>query len=367
VKEDSSSPRSYSVRASRPGDEAGIVELVRSVFPFHQDRDVEYWQWLVFDYPIGRCYVEVAESKGTIVGCEYSPGLNVKVGDRTLAGIYAAMDAVHPDFRGMGVYREFSELRNVLQEGIQVAFWLTTNPIMVKDSLQTDSAYFPHRLMEFTRILDLGRHLKQHRSPKHFLETGEYLARRAWRAVVNLFARRPSAPPSLRIREITGFDERAEAFWREIRDHYTFAIERSQAYLNWRYCDPRSGNHIVKLAEEEGRIVGFCAVELPRDPDEDLKTGQVSDLLTVPNRSDVVDALVEESLSDLSRRSIHRVTCLMVDEHPYAKVLKHRGFVPLRVGPRLFVRPRAPGVEDEFDKLLRSSPEQIHVCHGDFP
>jgi ribosomal protein S18 acetylase RimI-like enzyme len=360
-------PRSYAVRPYRPGDEAGIVALVRSVFPFHRDRDVEYWQWLAFDYPIGRCYVEVAESEGAIIGCEYSPGLDVKLGDGTLAAVYAAMDAVHPDFRGMGVYAGFSELRNVLQEGIQLAFWLTTNPIMVKDSLETNSHYFPHTLLEFTKILDFGRHLKRHRSPKAFLETGGYLARRAGRALENLFTRQPSAPPNLQIREITSFDERADDFWREIRDHYTFAIERSRAYLNWRYCDPRSGHHVVKLAEEGERIVGFCVAELPPDPDEGFKTGRLTDLLTLPDRSDVADALVEEALKDLARRDTHSITCLMVGEHPYAKVLKRRGFVPLRAGPSLFVRQRAPGVEEEFQKLLRSSPDRVHVCHGDFP
>jgi hypothetical protein len=219
VSEAPSPPRSYAVRPYRPGDEAGIIELVRSVFPFYRDRDVEYWRWLIRDSPIGEGVVVVAESEETIIGCEYNVRLEVKVGDRTLNSVYGAMDAVHPDFRGMGVYRELARLRRALQEDVQLSFWISTNPIMMKTAIAGGIPYFPHTLLEFTKILDFGLHLKRNRSPKALLRTGAYLARRALRALGNLFRRRPPVPPGLRIREITSFDERVEAFWREIREH----------------------------------------------------------------------------------------------------------------------------------------------------
>ena len=60
--------RSYAVRFYRPGDETGIIELVRAVFPVHRSRDVEYWRWLNRDSPGGNSFVEIAESEEKIIG-----------------------------------------------------------------------------------------------------------------------------------------------------------------------------------------------------------------------------------------------------------------------------------------------------------
>jgi hypothetical protein len=113
--------------------------------------------------------------------------------------------------------------------------------------------------------------------------------------------------------------------------------------------------------------VGFCAVEITPDLDKRAENGRVVDLLTLPDRLDIADALIQKALRELTHRNLHTITCLMVGKHPYAKILERHGFVTTGRKSGLFFNQRVPGLEDEFDKLVKSSPERVHVCHGDFP
>ena len=80
--------------------------------------------------------------------------------------------------------------------------------------------------------------------------------------VRNFFSYPHSKKKDLQILEISSYDDRIDEFWHEVNDYYRFIIERTKDYLNWRYCDPRGGEYIVKTAEEDGRILGYSVLRI---------------------------------------------------------------------------------------------------------
>ena len=120
--------------------------------------------------------------------------------------------------------------------------------------------------------------------------------------------------PEFCIEEVKCIDERIEMFWNGIKDHYSFIVNRSKEDLNWRYCDPRAGCFVVKQAEEGGRILGYSALRVNRYR-EDYPVGFIVDLLTLPNRLDVADALVKDAVRYFDDENINIVNYQVVKNH----------------------------------------------------
>ena len=66
--------------------------------------------------------------------------------------------------------------------------------------------------------------------------------------------------------------------------------------MNWRFCDSRGGNYVVKMAEENGSILGYIILRINKIR-EDYPIGYIVDLLTLPERLDVVSDLISNSVN----------------------------------------------------------------------
>jgi len=69
--------------------------------------------------------------------------------------------------------------------------------------------------------------------------------------IVNIFTFLISSDQIFTVSEISRFDDRINLFWNQIKDNYIFITEKTRDYLNWRYCDKRGGNYIVKIVEKD--------------------------------------------------------------------------------------------------------------------
>jgi len=244
----------YKVREYRPGDEEQIVPLLQLVF--NGWRDLDFWRWKYLDNPLKMNIIAVAEIDGRIIGSDGAVFKRIKVGDNVLLGNYGTDGGVHPDFRRMGVYKNISILKTELRRkaGIELNYFCTENPIVIELFSKTHFI-FPYFLLFFNRIRDMGLHNRF--NPSESLSAG--VRRLGLHAIKLLNDLRNTISPSppvnkdIQVSEIDEFDDRAEAFWDEIKDGYDFIVERTGEHLNWSYCDPRGGDFKVKLAEEDGR------------------------------------------------------------------------------------------------------------------
>ena len=95
----------------------------------------------------------------------------------------------------------------------------------------------------------------------------------------------------------------------------------------------------------------------------DSPIGYIVDLLTLPNRLDVTNALVQDAVKYFDDHHINIILCLIVKDHPYNAILKKNGFITKRERIPLFYRGYTE--IEELKQFESSSPSSIHFAYGD--
>lgn len=362
-----SKSESYTVREYRPGDEVQIVPLLRIAFPnYGLSSPLDYWRWY-FQNPSSKGgIIVVAENYGRIIGCNQHFVLNIKVGSGVFTSAVANGLVVYPDFRKKGVFANTHKLLWVLTEknNVKFVFAWTTNPILIKHTpsfVATSRKTFPFQVKHLMWIGDVGLHFRMKpRRSGFILRLGLETVRFFNKTTQNF--RQECRSQQLLISEIPSFDARIDEFWEEVSTQYNFIIERTQNYLNWRYSDLMIGEHIIKLAEENGKIVGYSILSVDRT-DKHYPFGQIVDLLALPGRLDVVDSLLADALKYFGSNGINICNATAVNGHPYSRVFKKRGFVNIKTKLRLFYVDN--GIEKDIEKLATGPTSRVHICYGD--
>jgi hypothetical protein len=149
--------------------------------------------------------------------------------------------------------------------------------------------------------------------------------------------------------------------------HPPLEYDDEDGHLNWNYCDPRGGDFTVKLAEKEGRMLGYIVLRMinsgvyPR--------GEIIDLLTVPGRLDVAEALLADANGIFDENGINMCLTKLLESHPYERVFRRHGFFNRRRKTHMFYR--CPDMEEDFTRRIRetleaTNAERIHLSSGDF-
>ncbi len=360
--------KEYEVRPFKQGDEREIVELLELVFGGWPSFDLncsslEHWRWKYQDNPFGMNQITVGVSNRTIIGCNHSVPLKIKIGDGVFLSTQGADGGVHFAFRKMDIFNRMIDLAIKMRKetGVQLQYFLTWN-LFLRKSLPKLYRAFPHTIIRLYRIRDVDLQLKK----QPIENTSVYKYGVGLLKLVNRFEncfrfRTPSSD-DFHIGKITHFDERIETFWREIKNYYQFIIERSRDYLNWRYMDPRGGDYLVKIAEADEKILGYMVLRINKRQ-MDYPVGYLVDLLTLPGKLDVANALVEDALNFFDANNINMIMCLIMKNHPYKAILKRHGFIVRREAIPLFYREYEE--IGELRKLKTSSPGRIHFTYGD--
>ena len=180
----------------------------------------------------------------------------------------------------------------------------------------------------------------------------------------NLFTRRRRQPESTHtISEIDVFDDRINEFYDGIKGHFSFMVERSRDYLNWRYCDFRGGDYVVRQFEEGGRVLGYVVLRVNRFREE-YPTGYVVDLLTLPDRPDVAEALVSDAVGYFDGLGVNVVRYWVIKNHPYEKIFKKHGFVSFwKRAPVVIFGPRS--LNEDWDEFRGAPENRLHFQMGD--
>ena len=53
--------------------------------------------------------------------------------------------------------------------------------------------------------------------------------------------------------------------WDDVKDGYNFILEKTSGYLNWRYLDPRGGEHVAFQAVDDSKALGVIVIQISRD------------------------------------------------------------------------------------------------------
>jgi len=150
-------------RSFCPGDEEKIVELLEIVFGDWPGlclncSPLDHWRWKYLDNPVGQSQIAVCLKNDEIIGCAHLIPLKLKIGDEVYSSCYGTDVAVHPDYRGLGIYNRLNSLRHDLasKAGYFYSFHPTRNPVLLRHHRKYWQT-FPHDILNLVKIHNIDR------------------------------------------------------------------------------------------------------------------------------------------------------------------------------------------------------------------
>ena len=360
--------RGARVRNAVEADEAQMVQLLLRAFhrwpalPIEVPA-LEHLRWKMRSDPIAARHQLVAELDGRVAATMLRIVRRVRVRGRDCLGRDSVDAAVDPRYQGRGL---FGAIDDCAEESPRTAefdlsLWFSTNPRTRRRSKPEKWKSLANPIQVLQKPYD-ARAVVARRRVKYGAGVPAPLAvlRIELERAVNRLLHRPyggRARCGWSINTLERFDERIGGFFDEAAKPFDFIVVRSTDYLNWRYCDPAAGRFTVRVAEQEGRLLGYLVLRVAEGE------GYIADLLALPGRSDVVRSLIEDALRIFRGAGVEQVTCWMISRHPYNGILRRYGFFDSRVDVGFKYEPtRLPASELQF---LDDPRARIHLSHGD--
>lgn len=325
---------------------------------------------------MGYTHIVVAETDdGEIIGGSQAFLKKTKIGDNIYPIRKGAGVAVHPDYRRMGVYSHILDYRDVrcLETGAVMSISLTNTPVILKRKKRGEADHreplFPHLIRQLIEIIDMDGFLDYLKSRGKITEREAFLVRAGYtlfstlNKIYNLTKTQYGPVKDFTVKEISGLDHRVNQLWNEIKDGYDWITEKSEDYLNWRYCDSRGGNHKTWIAAEGDKLLGFIAVKVNKiDPDHLI--GYIREVLAPKDRIDVPSTLVKKAESYLVEQGVDAIYYTVIKGHPYMSLMKRHGFTDSRRTPQLFYSVYRNS--SDIEKFVKTTPERINYQFGEF-
>jgi len=140
---------------------------------------------------------------------------------------------------------------------------------------------------------------------------------------------------SAKIKKVSQFPPEIEDFWKQARLGYELCLERTAAFLNWRFSE-YFGNYLVLLARHNQNedIAGYTVLR---------KTSifgsqnvlDVLDLQILPSDDKTASDLVDMVLRFAENEELDLIRCWVPPWHRYAAILLRKGFVYLTLASKL--------------------------------
>ena len=361
------------VRLYQPGEEKDIVGLLRIAFDTYRKlkNPLEYWKWKFQDTPLGST-VKVAMVDNRIIGVGHGLLFNVKIGEGIILGNNNVDFTTHPDYRGMGVYSRIFEIGPKFREeqGAEFSYTISSNPIIInRRNVKVDHTVFPKIVSYMARIRDVETHLRNRPVTNTYLKkrltTNPNLVGLGFKSLeamnkLRKIVKSGKGPQNdFSIEEVQKFDPRIDAFWGRVKDSCSFSLEKDHRFLNWRYCDPRSGEFQILQAAQGGDVLGYLVLQTTYDGG--YAESRIMDMLTLPNRFDVATALMRRACAAVDDRGVNVMYYEVVRGHPYQNIAQRCDFVNTRSGP--YIRCVFP--DDTYNVVSESTPDKIQFNYGD--
>jgi len=363
--------KDYTVRSHQPGEEEEIAQILQIAFNGWPHIDLsctplEHWRWKYLENPLDANLITVCSSGGRLIGVMHSIPQKIKLKNDTYLIIYSCDTCVHPEYRGMGVYTNMYKFSDKEKEkqGFKSNYWVSSNPIVIKAS-SVHEHKFSHSITNLARIRDIEKQTEAMPIKNTLLMKKGYQAIELLNKIKNFFIKTPKKISDIKISEINNFDYRINEFWNEVSDQYDYIIVRDMEYLNWRYCDPRGGDFIIHLAEDNDIILGFSVLIINRYR-ADYPVGFIVDLLALKDRLDVADSLLSNAINYFDINNINIINYQIVKNHPYETIFKKHGFVDSRIRTSIFNDvDSAEELKEKYENLKKSPANRIYYSYGD--
>jgi hypothetical protein len=128
------------------------------------------------------------------------------------------------------------------------------------------------------------------------------------------------------LKKVTEFDHRFDELWKKAKGTHSIILRRDSAYLNWRYIQCPEKYYTVYAAEKNNEILAWVIV---RTMDRfGLKNGLVVDMMSLPDRGNILCALIQMACGNLKKEGVDLIACSVPKETHYFIAVRQSGFMP---------------------------------------
>ena len=132
---------------------------------------------------------------------------------------------------------------------------------------------------------------------------------------------------NLCLEQIDKFDHRADDLWDRARSFYTFAVERTCDYLNWKYSYQPHMSHKCFYLLENGLVIGVLIIRKGSPPEHNV--GVVCECYLDTYDSDKYEWLIRNAIVELMKEGASGIWVATADPR-LEKILKANGFFKVR-------------------------------------
>ena len=355
------------VRQAMQDDRSAIGAFLEKAFlnPYHYP---ERWEWLNLRNPFitdGFGLPEwIAIVDGHIIGHTGAMLVPVKMGERTVIAGWSIDTFVSSAARGLGIGKKLQAV-NQSAHPLFMSLEMTALNRLIKKKLGAQEGPEVSLLYRSEYILPsplskeidsaLHRHfglIKNHRWESVAKQTG-LLQACSWILKKLIQARQrhtmvlPEAHP-LTFESVSRFDEQADALWAAIRSRYTFTVERTSMYLNWKYCDQPHMRHQCFYIWAQGAIQGILIIRRGESPEPPI--GVICECYLRDPTQAKYTWVIQKAVSQLRVQGVGGIWAATA-EHELEMVLHEQGFLRLRQEPIMLHI--ADGVyQDKYQRAL---------------
>jgi GNAT superfamily N-acetyltransferase len=323
----SDTERKWSVRAYHDGDEEGIFELWKAVYPenpYDRQQWLRWWHWMYRANPTGIGVICVAEHDGRVVGHAAEVPLVMKIGcENVLVGL--GIDAMtHPEYRRQGMYLAVVKTRRALGEACGIrATYAFPNKLSYPGQMMELSAFDIATMQKVVKPLNWRNAMRTQTKNRLLIAIGAV----AGRLLCTTFFRTGKAPSlkGLNIAQVSHFDERIDGLWRKASSPYQVIVVRNREYLNWRYAAVPDADYLIYVAEQAEAIVGYLVVS--RKQADQASIGVILDVFT--ESEEIAQCLISEAVTRCRQEKLDLLYGARMAGTPLARAFRQNGFLPV--------------------------------------
>ena len=295
------------IRSYESGDEAGfqILDRLVEIHPWNR-RNLENWQWKYKGAnPAGDALIVVADHNGDMAAHFAAIPIWYWIDGHRVRGSHSIAMMVKPEWQNRGLIKFVAD---------QLIKELIAQKISFTYGYPNDNAYELH--IHHLAYEDVSMQTLIGRRMDGMPDIEQY-----------------RFPASLTFAPINTFSEETDRLWETVRSHLRVSVERSSAFLNWRYIARPDVSYFAYGAYDDGRLIGYTVMKLYRK-DGTLR-GHFVDLFTSPTEKEYGRFIVQRGLGFFKEKGCHEVNLWMQGSPYFQEILGEYRFSVVSARPMI--------------------------------
>lgn len=234
--------RSWTVREATEGDLNAIRELYLDVWGYNRPRQYDHWRY--FTPPSGLCPMTLAADGDRLAGAYTIWPVKIRVGNETVLGAQSMDTMTHPDYGRQGIFTVLADAcyEAAAARGFEVLYGFP-NPLSYPGFVKKLGWTHTGDITHWTRPIRPSGHGKIPKLAGPFVDLAVRLLPTGRRYGLEISHTKPTAA------------ELEDLVARSSESYGACHIERSPAWIDWRYSDQAENDYRWVSAYQDGRLI----------------------------------------------------------------------------------------------------------------